>query len=126
VPLRRAWSGRPCHCLVVEPDDLVEIDERVLRVIVLAELAVDPDHALDLEPTERFNLRVEGVGIAHGGLDEVVYIDRLHVEGLAEMATAVAQDLNDLGDIVGGVALGLDRIRARRDLTQRQKSRQNF
>ena len=114
------------HRLVVETDDGADVDGRVLDVLVLAELAVDHDHVVELEPVQRLDLRGEGAGVVHRGLDQVVDVDRLDVEGLAHVGAAVPHDAGDRGGVGDGIEAGVDRVRARGHLTERQKCRQNL
>ena len=60
------------------------------------------------------------------GRDEIVEVDRLDVEGLAHVGAAVAQDLHDFGPILHQVEMRLNRLRLRRHLAQRQRSRENL
>ena len=118
--------GQVGHRIVIETDDFAEVDRGILDVLVLAELAVDQDQAVEFQAVKRLDLGGKGAGVVHRGLDEIVEVDRLHVERLAEVTAAVAQDLGDLRPIAGRVEARLDRVRTCRHLAERQKGRQNL
>src|SRR5262249_11482081 len=95
-------------------------------VLVLAELAIDHDYVLKLEAVQRLDLRGDGARVVHRGLDQVVDIDRLDVEGLAHMGAAVPHDAGDLDCVVHRVEPGVDRVGACGHLTKRQECRQDL
>jgi len=70
--LEAAVIGQISDGAVVEPDHLGDVDGRILDVLVLAELPVDRNEAVELQAVQRLDLGRDGVRIVHGDLDEVV------------------------------------------------------
>jgi hypothetical protein len=124
--LEAAVVGQVGDRAVIEPDHLADIDRRILQVLVLAELAIHRDEAVELQPVERLDLARDRVRIVHRGLDQVIEVERLDIERLAHMGAAVAHDLGDFGLVAHGVELRLDRVRPCRHLAEREERRQNL
>ena len=80
----------------------------------------------EIDAAERLVLAGDRLRIVHGGGDELFEVDVLDVEGLAHMRAARAQQLRDLLLILRAVELGLHRIRRGRDLTERQRGREDL
>ena len=64
--------------------------------------------------------------VVHGGRDELVEIDVLDVEGLAHMRAARTQQRRHLGLVRLPLELGRNRLRRRRHLTERKRSRKDL
>ena len=81
---------------------------------------------VEFQPAEAFDLVRAGPRVGHHGVDQVVEIDIFDVEGLAHIAAAVAQKLDDLGLVRNGVEFGFDRVRPGHDLAERNGRGKNL
>ena len=72
-------------------------------------------------PLNCLDLAGDRLRVVHRGRDQLVEIDVLDVEGLAHVGAAVAQELHHLVLVPDRIELGLDRVRAGRDLAECQR-----
>ena len=95
--LELAGIGKVGNGLVVEVDHLADVDRRIRHRLVLAELPVGDEKIVDVDPAEDRDAAGHGLGVIHGGGDQVVDIEVLDVEGFAHVHAARAQEAHDLG-----------------------------
>ena len=76
----------------------------------------------EVDAVKGFDVARDRLGVIQRGGDQVVQVDRLDVEGLPHVGTAVAQDLHDFGPILHRVEMGFDRLGRSRDFAQRQRN----
>ena len=107
---------------VVELDHRLHVERRGLDQSVAAELLVGDGELVEIDAAERADFTGHGLRIGHRGVDQDVEIEILDVERLAHVRAAVLEQLHDLGLIVDRIEFGLERIRTRRHLRQRQRS----
>ncbi len=87
-----------------------------------AELLVGLREVVEVDAAERADFAGHGLRVRHRGVDQLIEVEILDVEGLAHMRAAVLEELHDLGLIFRGIEFGLDRIRMRRHLRERERS----
>ena len=112
--------------LIVEFDHLADVHHRLGELLLLAELLVGEVQVGELDALERRNLAFDRLLVGHHRRDQVIEIDILDVEVLADGDAAVAQDTEHLGPVGDRVEMGLDGVRIGRDQAQSQGGRENL
>ena len=123
--LELAVIGQVGERLVVEVDHLGEVDRWGRHLLVLAELPIRGQQIGKIDAAERLAL-AHRLGVVHGGRDELVEVDILDVEGLAHMRAARTQQRRHLGLVRLPLEPGGNRLRRRRHLTKRKRSRKDL
>jgi hypothetical protein len=122
--LKTRVIGKISDGAVVESDHLAKVHRTL--VFVLAELPVDREQGIELQPLEyldaRERLRItHGLGIVHRGLDEVVDVKGFDIERFAHVGAAITQYPRDLGLVALRIELRLDGIGARGHQAERKE-----
>ena len=112
--------------VIEELDHLAEIDHWIGDVLVLAELMIGGVQVGEIDAVKGFDIGTDHLRVVQCGRDKVVEIDGLDVERLTHMGAAIAQDLHHLRPVLHRVEMRLHRLRLRRDLAQRQRSREDL
>jgi hypothetical protein len=80
--------------LVEEVDDCTEIDDRAVDLFVLAKLPVSALQVGQLDATKHLG-SLDRLRVVHGGRDQVIDIDVLHLKHLEHVDAARMQDIGD-------------------------------
>ncbi len=113
--------------LVVERDDFAEIDRRVGDLLALAELAVGEKQVVEVDALERLSPpRRSPFGSSIAVEIRSSRLTSSMSNALRMLRAAVAQALRHHLAVAHRVELGFDLVRLRRDLTHRQRGRENL
>ena len=126
LPLSCAGSGRSAARVIVKIDHLTEIDDRLVDILVLAELVIGGIQVGEVQPVEGLDVGTHRGRIVERGRYEFVDIDRFDVEGLLHVRAAVAKKLHHLRLILRRIEMRLHRLGLGRDLAQRQRGGENL
>jgi hypothetical protein len=107
---------------VVEFDHRSDVEARAVERVLAAKLLVGSAEVIEVDAAERSHLAGDGLRIGHCGVDQLVEVEVFDVERLAHVRAAVLEKLYDRGLIGDRIELGLEMVRARRHLRQRQRS----
>ena len=112
--------------LVEIGDHLADIDRRLVDRLVLAELPVGLEQIVEAHPVERLDIAGHRLRVVHRRRDQVVQIDGLDVEHLADVGAAGLQQSRHLGLILHRIKIGADGVGLGRHLAQCQSGRKNL
>jgi len=124
--LELGFVGKIGRRLVVKRDHLADVDERMLHGLVLAKLPICREKVLEPQSVQRFDAPAQGLGIVHRRGDELIDVDVLDVEGLADVRAARPQDLHHFRLVPHWVELSLDGPRLGGHLAERKGSGENL
>src|ERR1700730_2890707 len=113
-------------CFIEVIDHLTQIDDGSLNLLALAELPVRRLQIGKIDAAELLVFTAERPWIIHCGLNEVIKIDVLDLEGRDHVGAAVMQQLSDLLLIAVAIELCLHRIGSYCHLAERQRRGKNF